>query len=550
MLPKFRAMLWLSLRSMLSTLPLRGRHRVASGVGALLLLAVLPGYLSCVYSFSFARQLAQAGMLPLLMAIMPVMAVVMGLFFTLMAAQGVIFGGKDNDLMLSLPVPPSLLLLSRALALYLENLLICLFALLPAGAAYQLHGGGGGVWLWLALVPGAALLALLPTLAALVCGFALAWLTGHFPRHALITTLLYGAALVVVMAGMFRLNGLILSMGQSAAGIQAGLSGWGLPFLLLEQAVCQLRPQALLALAGLCLLPFSAVVWLLGRWYQPILSRLTARAGRRAFRLKTLRAGSPFRALVAKEARRFFNTPIYLFNTGFGLLLLVGGGIAALAFRDRVRPVLLALEAVGAPVLPLLAAALAFVLSTVAITACSISLEGKCLWLLLAAPVSIPTLLAAKAAFQLLLVLPCLGLCVACLTPALGLGGGQALLLLAVTGAFALCCAPVGLWCNLLFPRLDAPNDTVVVKQSLSALLGTTVPMLLAALAAGLYLLLSPAVGEALALSACALLFAGLAAALALLLARHSPYFFLKEKVGKKNFHRPRAQDVDSILPF
>ena len=538
MLPKFRAMVWLSLKAMLSTLRLGGRRRVITGVGAVLFMAGLAGYLSCMYSFSFARQLAQVDMLPLLMAIMPVMAVTVGLCFTLMAAQGVVFGGKDNDLMLSLPVPPSLLLFSRALALYLENLLICLFVLLPAGAAYQFYGGGGGVWLWLALVPGAALIALLPTLAALICGFALAWLTGHFPRNALLSTVFYGAALVVVMVGVFRLNGLMLSIGQSAAGLQAGLAGWGLPFLLLEQAVCLLRPQALLALAALCMVPFGAVVWLLGRWYQPILSRLTTRAGRWKFRLKRLRTGSPFCALVAKEARRFFNTPIYLFNTGFGLLLLLGGGIAALIFRTKVRPVLYTLEAAGAPVLPLLATALAFVLSTVAITACSISLEGKCLWLLLAAPVSIPTLLAAKAAFQLLLVLPCLCLCVACLALALGLEGWATLLLLVVTGAFALCCAPVGLWCNLLFPRLDAPNDTVIVKQSLSALLGTIIPMLLAALAAGLYLLLAPAAGEALSLLACALVFVVLATTLTFLLSRYSPYFFLKEKVGKKNFHR------------
>lgn len=517
---KFRALLVLQLRAMLSSLRMGGRRRTFSGVGAALLMAGLACYLSCVYSFAFAGQLRQADLLPLLLALMGVMAAVMGVFFTLFAAQGVVFGGKDNDLMLSLPLSPFTLLLSRALALYLENLLICLFVLLPAGAAYQLHGGGGGAGLWLALVPGAALLALLPTLIALVCGFVLAWLSGRFVRRALLSALLYGVFLVLLMVGVFRLNRLMLSLAQTAAGLQAGLAGWGLPFLLLEEAVCLGRPQALLALAALCLLPFLGVVWLFARRYKALLSRLAVRAGRSDYRLKGLTAGSPRRALLAKEARRFLSTPIYLFNTGFGLFLLVGGGAAALIFRARVRLTLDALAAVGVPILPLLAAALAFVVSTVAVTASSVSLEGASLWIVKAAPVSAPTLLAVKAIFQLLLVLPCLTLCVLCLTLALDLGAWAGLVLFAATGAFALCCAPLGLCVNLCFPRLDAPNDAVVVKQSLSALLGTFGPMVLAALGAGLYLLLAPGVGQDAALLLCALLFAAAAAALAGLLAR------------------------------
>ena len=44
---------------------------------------------------------------------------------------------------------------------------------------------------------------------------------------------------------------------------------------------------------------------------------------------------------------------------------------------------------------------------------------------------------------------------------------------------FALVCAPFGLWINLHFPKLDAVNDTAVVKQSVSAFLSTLLPMVL-----------------------------------------------------------------------
>ena len=80
------------------------KRRAASGLGALIFMAVLAVYLSGTYSFMFAAQLAPIGMLKLEILMMSVLAVVMGLVFTLFAAQGVIFGGRDNDLMLAMPV--------------------------------------------------------------------------------------------------------------------------------------------------------------------------------------------------------------------------------------------------------------------------------------------------------------------------------------------------------------------------------------------------------------------------------------------------------------
>src|SRR5699024_3333266 len=118
---------------MLSGIRLGSRRRAASGVGAMVLVAALSCYLSSVYSFAFAEQLSQAGMLSVLFLLLPVMSVAMGVFFTLLAAQGLIFGGKDNDLMLALPIPPFQLLFARTLSVWLENLIISVLVLLPAG---------------------------------------------------------------------------------------------------------------------------------------------------------------------------------------------------------------------------------------------------------------------------------------------------------------------------------------------------------------------------------------------------------------------------------
>ena len=72
------------------------RKKAASGWAALALMAALCLFISGSYSFPLGEQLAAAGCLELLLMMMSVMAVIMGLVFTVFAAQGVVFGGRPT----------------------------------------------------------------------------------------------------------------------------------------------------------------------------------------------------------------------------------------------------------------------------------------------------------------------------------------------------------------------------------------------------------------------------------------------------------------------
>lgn len=529
---KFTALLALNLKAMLASFRFGGkkRKRAASGVGALALLAGLALYLSGTYSFLLVTQLAPMGLAKLVILLMPVLAVGMGTLFTVFAAQGVVFGGRDNDFALSLPVSAFSLMLCRTLALYVENLVFTAFVMLPAGAAYLIGGGEGGVWFVLALVLCTLLLALLPTLLSLVIGFAVAWVSGKFAHKSGLATVLYLAFFVVVMFFSFRMSFAINDVAAFALGLQDAFSGWGLPFLLVMRACCEGDALSLLALAGLCVAPFLLAVWLFGRQYKRIVTNLASHGARSDYKLGKLSASGWTAALLKKEAKRFFGSPTYFLNCGVGIIMALGLSVAALLFRGKVGELLSALAAEGLefPITAMLAGAAALLLTMVPTTAVCISLEGKQLWILKAAPLSAKGIFAVKVGFQLLLTGVPLAVCTPLLAAAFSLTPAQVgLFLLAVAGA-GVCMALVGLFINLCLPRLDAPNDAVVVKQSGSVLVSMLVSFVLVGVGVGLWWLCRVPLGDELALLAPAGACLLISAVLLALLGRRGERMFLE----------------------
>jgi len=497
---KFWVLARVQLRAMLASLRVGGgRKRAASGWAALALAAGLSLYMSGVYSFALARQLE--GSLEPLLAVMPALAALAAAAFTVFAAQGVVFGGRDGDLLLSLPVSAGLVLGAKLTALYVENLVFCLFLTLPAGAAWLWYGGPGGALFVLRLGVGTLFLTLLPTTLSLAAGFLLHALGGRWGNRRSVNLLLYAALTAAGLAGALAVN-------RSAAGALMGVRPGPLmtPFWLFQRGVC----GSLGALAGFCLgaagLAGLAAA-LCARAYRRVL--LGGRKVRTGLRWNRKRPRSPFRALVEREAARYLATPVYLMNTGLGLAGLVVGGGAAAIMGEKLRTLPL-------PVSPALlaAAAMGFLLSTVTITGSSVSLEGSRLWILKEAPLAAGTVLRAKAAFQLLLAWPCVLLGTAGAGWGLRLAPAEWGALLAAGLAFALCCALLGLACNLCLPKLDALNDMAVVKQSAASLAAAFGGMGLWLACAGGAWVLSGRWGAAAALGWTALALAALAAAL------------------------------------
>ena len=106
--------------------------------------------------------------------------------------------------------------------------------------------------------------------------------------------------------------------------------------------------------------------------------------------------------------------------------------------------------------------------SMIDITAPSVSLEGKHIWIAHVNPIPPVAALMAKLHLQLLLTLPLLLAVSVVALAVLGISGIYLLLVPLCAVLYAVTMAALGLFCNLLLPNLTWTSEIVPVKQGLA----------------------------------------------------------------------------------
>lgn len=467
--------------------------KAASGFGMLFLLSLLCLYLSSVYSFLLASQFAKAGILDLLYVLMCTGAAAASFLFCLFNAAGFVFGGKDTDFLLSLPVPDFALVLSRVIALYLENLFFSVCFLIPAMVAVVINGGRFTLASGLCTLLVCLLLPLLSSAAALLFAYFVSLFENHGRHRILIRTILNFVLFGFIMVFALQANVALASMMIDPASMREGLSRYLWLFCRAAEAMYAGSLGSLALFAVCCAGPFFLIVLVLSRSYRPLLARLSARTARSDYQLGGQRSQGVFSALYKRDMFRYVSSTTYLMNTSVGMLIMVGCCVALLVKKADIAAVI---PLLGGSLLPLAAISVGFMISLTCVTAPSISLEGNRLWILKAAPIDPRTIFDVKLALQLTICVPALVIS-GVLLLFTGLFTFSEVLLLVLLGCTcAFCIGEIGLLCNLKLPKLDGANDTIIVKQSASVLAAMLFGALMCAAGWGLFrlfgLLVSP----------------------------------------------------------
>lgn len=445
-----------------------GARRSVGGILAYILLYLFVfaslGTLFFGMGMFICEPLCAAGYGWLYFAMMGLVAIFFGVFGSVFTTFTGLYLSKDNELLLSMPIPPMYILTSKLLGVWLWSFLYSALVFLPALLVYWLTVPTGLA----AILCGFLLLLLISVfVVALSCmlGWVVAKISVKLKNKSLVTVLLSLLFLAVYYVVYFRANQILQTFLTNAAAVGGTMRGI---FPLYWIGLAGTGSWLYLLLAALLIIALmAAIIAVMSHSFIQMTTAGTA-AKKKVYVAEKAKRNSVFAALLCKEFRRLTASAGYMLNCALGTLLLPALGIFALVKADSLQAVVTELNISPDMLALLLCAAMCMAASMNDLTAPSISLEGKTLWLLQSLPVPAWQVLKAKLSLHILVTEIPVVFCVICLSIAAKLPVVSTLLLLLLSSLFVLLEAAFGLSINLKAPNLTWTNENVPIKQSSS----------------------------------------------------------------------------------
>lgn len=399
-----------------------------------------------------------------------------------------LYEARDNDLLLSLPIKPWQILLSRMFMLWLIAFALELVVAVPALAAWEMSVGFMGTGLvWFVLI----FILLLPFLAlalSALLGWVLSVVTAKMGNKSLVTVVLSVIFLVAYMYFAAQMNTLLSQLAMNPDRAAAALGAVAL-LKWIGDACAVGSASAGLMTAGVIAVCFGAVYLVLSLSF---VHTATDRRGgaKKKYVARREKLRSPESALFGRELKRLLSSPGYLLNCGLGAFLAPIGAVALLIKGGELLSSPIYLEYAYLFQLMMLAG-LCFFPATILVTAPSVSLEGKSLWIARSLPVSTRAVLSAKLRLHCAVCLPPLLIAAAVVSVLFRPGGLLLVYTFALPVALSIFVGLLGLMENLRHPNLDYVNETQAVKSGAAVMITMFAAMGIDTVAAVGYVFLS-----------------------------------------------------------
>ena len=412
-------------------------------------------------------------------------AVCIGAFGSVFNTYSGLYFAKDNDLLLSLPIPVRTLMASRLLTVYLMGLMYSAVVILPAVIVY---------WVTVSTAPmallGGVLLTALISIFVLTLSCALGWVVAKVGRKlkhkSFITVIVSLAGLAIYYFFVFKAQTAIEQLVANAAVYGEKIKGAAHPLYVF--GLTGTGDVTAMLLSAAVIIALFALTWTLLSHSFLQITTASGASGKAVYREKAVKRRSIDGALFGKELARFTASPNYMLNSGLGILLLPISGILLLWKGGTVVPLLNeAFTSQSGCAEVLLCTGVCAIASMNDMATPSVSLEGKSLWLAQSLPVKPWQVLRAKLKVQLALTaLPAL-VPLACMAFILPVTAALPLVFAEVLAyiAFSAC---LGLTLGVARANLTWTSELMPIKQSLAVTIALFGGWLYAIVFAGLYL--------------------------------------------------------------
>lgn len=399
-------------------------------------------------------------------AVMGIMTLIWGIFGSIFTTYVALYKGKDNEILLPLPISFTTIVSVRLIMVFLMSLL---------------YGGMGWVATILAaLMDGTFSFLSIPMIVFLTFfisffttffGFVIAVLARKIKNKTIMTIVVWILFFGLYYAFVLNLQSVFSSVLSNVNVIAQGLSKYAYVLVLMAKGASG-ELWAFLIFAVISVALFVASVLVISKTFMWVVgaSDATSKKKYKGNNVKTL---SVSETLYKREMKRFLSNATYMLNCGLGLIILALGAVVLLVKGDLVinylnENLIIEKGLMHSFVIIIVTTIVLSINSLNDISAPSVSLEGKTLWILKSIPVDMGRVLMSKLSFHVringifsILFLMAFNIAYA---PEIS----EIILMIIMTFVHIVFVGEFGLFMNLLRPNLDWLNEAIPVKQSMS----------------------------------------------------------------------------------
>lgn len=454
---------------------------------------LLPLFLSLIimfsigqYTYTIGSSLHEINLTFIMLTLFIIISSLITIFEGIYKSQSILFEAKDNDLLFSLPIKKSSIIFVRTCKLIIFQYIYNTIFILPAFISYIILEIPNISFYLISLLM-LILLPIIPTIIASFIGYFIKSISSGFKYKKIIqiifTTILFLGIFII----SFNMNSFLEKIVSNATSINDIITRIYYPAALYIKLISNFKLLDLILLLLINIIPFVLFIYLLSILYFKVISKSNEEIPNKKISISNIKVKkhSQLNALTIKELKRYFSSFIYVFNTIFGLAILLVLTIGMNINLEGLITSITTSEGINIDVNTIInmipkiyLAAVTITICLTSITSSSISLEGKSFLLTKSLPVSpykilLSKVLASNIITMIGVLFSSLIFIITFKPPIIDI-----LFLLLIILLFPTFIAIIGLLINLKYPKMNWNSDTEVVKQSISSMVSVLFGMI------------------------------------------------------------------------
>lgn len=398
--------------------------------------------------------------------VMGLVALFLGVFGSVFNTYSTLYLAKDNDLLLSMPIPIKDLIVSRLVSVYIMGLMYSAIVCIPSIIVYFTVSAISflkiiGCLSWLIVI------SIFVFALSCLLGYVVAQIATRLKRKNIVTVFISVIFLAIYYVFYAKAIDMMQELVKNTVLYGQSVKNSAYPLYLFGT----MAEGSIVGVVGYLALSLLIIylLWHTLSYSFLKIATMTKITTHTKINNKTFQQHSLFKALLNKEFGRFMSSANYMLNCGLAILFMPIAGIALIIKSREVMAVMNALsQNVQGAIVVLACSGICMLASMNDMAAPSMSLEGKNAWIIQSLPVDAKMLLKAKACMQYILTgIPVCFLSI-CVMIAFKLSFVSSLIILIFPQLYCLFTALFASWIGMMRANLQWTNELYPIKQSLS----------------------------------------------------------------------------------